>query len=138
MGEGLTTFEDGSLADFVQLGDFFAVKAESRNQWDADFYILQCEEPLHIVSKSFTDSFGETFAVGDSALRGLWYQQVPGKDLKFVLGDNVDNSYYHAASIVHIRFGMTPCEVGKGRSGGARMYLLHEDTLSAIMESLEY
>lgn len=137
MGQGLLEWEDGSLAELIQLGEFFAIKAEEGNKWDVEFYILQCEQPLHVVKKSFEDLYGERFEEGDQALRGLWYQPVPGRETKYVLNDNVAKSYAHVASVVHIRFALTPCEVGKGRSAAARMYTLDADTLAAITGSLD-
>ncbi|CAM6126797.1 unnamed protein product [Calypogeia fissa] len=134
VGEGLTGFEEGSreLAALIQVGDYFAIKADVGNQWNVDFYIVQCEQPVHTVKESFSDCYNEIFVAGDKPLRTVWYQPVPGRDFKYVLSD-IDRSYVHAHSVVHIRFGLIPCEA---RKGSARIYTLHPDTLQAITDSL--
>jgi hypothetical protein len=132
-GKGLSVWKDGTLAELIQVGDYFAVKAKSGNNWGVGFYILQCEEPVHIVNKAFTDEYGEVFVAGDRVLKAIWYQPVQNQDFKYVLDDSVSKSYVHAETIVHIRFGMIPCEAGKG---AARRYSLQPDAWGAIADAL--
>lgn len=85
------------------------------------------------MNKAFEDDYGEVFAVGDKALKALWYMPVKKQDFKYLLDDTISKSYIHASSVIHIRFALIPCEAGKG---AARRYTLQEEALQAITESL--
>ncbi|KAL3683358.1 hypothetical protein R1sor_001380 [Riccia sorocarpa] len=75
-GEGIENqWDEGTLADLVEVRDFFAVEAEWPNDYDAEFWILQCTKPLHVLPHSVTDAYGETHDAGTSVLKGIWYQQ---------------------------------------------------------------
>jgi hypothetical protein len=135
VGEGGSQWEDGSLAELVKLGDFYAVEAEHPNDWSADFYVLQCEEVLHKVEDRFTDGYNVEFAKGDLVLKGRWFQPVPRLQGRYVCNDIAPPSFTHAESIIHIRFAMMPCAVETNRNGGARLYNLEADTIAAITAS---
>lgn len=135
VGEGGSEGEDELLAELIQLGDFYAVQAEQPNNWNVDFYVLQCEEVLHTVANSFTDGYEVEFEKGDLALKGRWFQPIPGWETKFVYNDTAPSSYTHAKCVVHIRFALTPC-AGRGQKGGSRMYYLDPNTVAAIAASL--
>ncbi|CAM6081914.1 unnamed protein product [Calypogeia fissa] len=135
VGEGGKDRE-GSLGELVQVGDFYAVEAALPNKWNASFYIMQCEVPVHSVNESFIDGYDQAFKKGDEVVKGRWFQPQPGRELKYVYNNKSPFGYDDPKSIVHIRFGLTPCEAGKGGKGGARVYLLDGDTFAAISESL--
>ncbi|KAL3684494.1 hypothetical protein R1sor_002516 [Riccia sorocarpa] len=61
---------EGSVADLIEIGDFFAVEAEVPNEFNADFWILQCTKPMYQLSKDHTDAYKCTFYAGDFALKG--------------------------------------------------------------------
>lgn len=134
VGEGGSEWEDGSLAQLLALGDFYAVEAEVPNQWDVEFYICQCEEVVHSVGEAFEDGYGVKFAKNDMAVKGRWFQPVPGRTWKYVYNETAPASYSHANSIVHIRFPVSPCE-SNGR-GGARTYTIDSETVIGITSSL--
>lgn len=138
MGQGEGLLDNMSLPECVQLGDFYACRACQPNQDHIDFYIYQCEEVLHTFTKSFTDGYEVQFKAGDMALMGRWFQPYPGSENKFVFNFASPFSYCHPGEVIHIRFGLTPCEVPKGGKGrGARFYKVDYDTLEAIYESLQ-
>jgi hypothetical protein len=135
VGEGGSQWEDGTLAELVKLGDFFAVEVEHPNDWSADFYVLQCKEALHAVQDRFTDGYNVEFAQGDLVLKGRWFQPVPQLQGRFVCNDIAPPSFAHAKSIIHIRFAMMPCAVETNQNVGTRMYSLDSDTIAAITAS---
>ncbi|KAL3684073.1 hypothetical protein R1sor_002095 [Riccia sorocarpa] len=61
---------EGSVADLIEIVDFFAVEAEVPNEFNVDFWILQCTKPMYQLSKDHTDAYGCTFYAGDFALKG--------------------------------------------------------------------
>ncbi|CAM6127423.1 unnamed protein product [Calypogeia fissa] len=135
VGEGGNNREEGSLGELVQVGEFYAVKAEQPNKWNTSFYIMQCEESVHEVKKDFVDGCDQAFRKGDEVVKGRWFQPQPGRvQLKFVFHDKAPFGYNSPDSIVWIRFGLTPCEVG---NGGHRVYTLDVDTLAAITDALD-
>ncbi|CAM6083796.1 unnamed protein product [Calypogeia fissa] len=138
VGEGVNAWEEGTLADLLQVGDFFAVEASKPNQWNADFYISQCEQPPYTVTKDFVDGYDQAWHKGDFVVKGRWFHPMPGHEGSYVFIDRAPFSYTLADQIVHIRFGLTPCEVTKGRSGGARVYSLDAETQAAIYDSFDH
>jgi hypothetical protein len=135
VGQGGEAWEEGSVAELLQVGDFYAVEAAQPNKWNADFYISQCEKPLHTVERDFVDGYDVAFQKGDLVVKGTWFQPLPGREGRFVCNDLAPSGYNLEKSVVHIRFGLTPCEVAKGGKGGARVYSLDSDTQAAIYES---
>lgn len=138
IGEGEGEVDEGSLAECIKLGDWYACHAHPDNQYGVDFYVYQCEEELEETKEALTDAYGVQFQRGDQALRGRWFQPYPGNKLKFVCNDAAPPSYQHPEEVFHIRFALSPCEVRKGSKGhGPRMYTIDPDTLDAIYESLQ-
>ncbi|CAM6102900.1 unnamed protein product [Calypogeia fissa] len=138
VGEGRNSREEGLLGELVQVGEFYAVKAEQPNKWNTSFYIMQCEESVHEVKKDFVDGYNQAFRKGDKVVKGRWFQPQPRRvQLKFVFHDKAPFGYNSPDSMVWIRFGITPCEVGKGGNGGHRVYTLDVDTLAAITDALD-
>ncbi|KAL3683849.1 hypothetical protein R1sor_001871 [Riccia sorocarpa] len=74
VGQGVD-WSEGSIAELIEVGDFFAVEAEVPNEFNADFWIIQCTKPMYQLEKDHTDDYGCTFYLGDFALKGKWYQQ---------------------------------------------------------------
>ncbi|KAL3694855.1 hypothetical protein R1sor_008506 [Riccia sorocarpa] len=73
-GQGiLDQSDEGTIADLVEVGDFFAVEAEWPNDYSAEFWILQCTKPLHVLADMTTDAYGETHEEGSSVSEGMWY-----------------------------------------------------------------
>jgi hypothetical protein len=137
VGEGADTEDNGLLAELLQLGDFYAIQASKPNQWKADFYIMQCEEKVHIVQKDFLDGYNVPFRKGDKVVKGKWFQPVPGRESRFVATDDAPSGYNLANSVVRIRFGLLPCEIPQGRKGGAQMYSLDTQIQAALYKSFD-
>lgn len=55
VGQGRKAWAQSSLAELLQVGDFYVVQAKKPNEWNVDFYISQCEQTLHIVKEDFED-----------------------------------------------------------------------------------
>lgn len=75
--------EELELADCIE-GDFFAVEPDIKDNFNNDFYILQCEQEVHYCETGFMDSWGEAFQVGKRILKGVWYQKYGGGSIKYV------------------------------------------------------
>ncbi|KAL3701494.1 hypothetical protein R1sor_019516 [Riccia sorocarpa] len=73
VGQGVD-WSEGSIVELIEVGDFFAVEAEVPNEFNADFWIIQCTKPMYQLEKDHTDDYGCTFYSGDFTLKGKWYQ----------------------------------------------------------------
>ncbi|KAL3693313.1 hypothetical protein R1sor_006964 [Riccia sorocarpa] len=123
---------EGSVADLIETGDFFAVEAEVPNEFNADFWILQCTKPMYQLSKDHTDAYGCTFYAGDFALKGKWYQQWGRRSTCYVRYDSSPLSVVRALDVIHIKFALQPT----GVVGGSPSFTLKADTLAEITNSL--
>ncbi|KAL3701692.1 hypothetical protein R1sor_019714 [Riccia sorocarpa] len=133
-GEGIENqWDEGTLADLVEVGDFFAVEAEWPNDYDAEFWILQCTKPLHVLPHSVTDAYGETHDAGTSVLKGIWYQQFGKSPTCFVRYDSALESVVAARQVIHVRFALSPTGVLRNSPS----LKLSNDTLEAILASLQ-
>ncbi|KAL3680960.1 hypothetical protein R1sor_023916 [Riccia sorocarpa] len=133
-GEGIENqWDEGTLIDLVEVGDFFAVEAEWPNDYDAEFWILQCIKPLHVLPHSVTDAYGETHDVGPSMLKGIWYQQFGKSPTCFVRYDSAPESVVAARRVIHVRFALSPTGVLRNSPS----LKLSNDTLEAILASLQ-
>ncbi|KAL3676317.1 hypothetical protein R1sor_026265 [Riccia sorocarpa] len=68
-------WREGSIADLVEVGNFFAVEAETPNEYNVDFWIMQCKKPLYQLEEDHTDDYGNIVYAEDFALKAIWYQQ---------------------------------------------------------------
>ncbi|KAL3699983.1 hypothetical protein R1sor_018005 [Riccia sorocarpa] len=133
-GQGITDqWDEGSLADLVEVGEFFAVEAEWPNDYNAEFWILQCTKPLHVLPHIITDAYGETHDEGSSVLEGIWYQQFGKSPTCFVRYDSAPASVVAAQRVIHARFGLNPTGVLKNNPS----FKLPNDTLEAILAYLQ-
>ncbi|KAL3688230.1 hypothetical protein R1sor_014539 [Riccia sorocarpa] len=123
---------EGSVADLIEIGDFFAVEVEVPNEFNADFWILQCTKPMYQLSKDHTDAYGCTFYAGDFALKGKWYQQWGRRSTCYVRYDSSPLSVVRALDVIHIKFALQPT----GVVGGSPSFILKADTLAEITNSL--
>ncbi|KAL3702355.1 hypothetical protein R1sor_020377 [Riccia sorocarpa] len=125
--------DEGTIADLVEVGDFFAVEAEWPNDYSAEFWILQCTKPLHVLADMTTDAYGETHKEGSSVLEGMWYQQFGKSPTCFVQYPSAPVSVVAAGQVIHVRFALQPTGVLKGSPS----FKLSKDTLEAILDSLQ-
>ncbi|KAL3681663.1 hypothetical protein R1sor_024619 [Riccia sorocarpa] len=131
MGQGVD-WSDGSIAELIEVGDFFAVEAEVPNEFNADFWIIQCTKPMYQLEKDHTDDYGCTFYSGDFALKGKWYQQWGRRSTCFVKYDSSPVSVIRALDVIHIKFALQPT----GVVGGSPSFTLKANTLAEITASL--
>ena len=67
--------KDGaSLANLLEIGDNFALPAQSGNLEGVQFYLLKCIHLKYIVSSQFTCKWGHEFQPGDNVVSGYYYQ----------------------------------------------------------------
>jgi hypothetical protein len=139
VGQGGKAWAQSSLAELLQVGNFYAVRAKKPNEWNADFYISQCEQTLHLVKEDFEDAYKEKFKTGDKAVNGRFFEPRPSNcSMRYVFDDANPFGYNHGHHVVHIHFGLTPCAPGIKRSGVAKFYSLDADTEAAIYESFRH
>ncbi|KAL3691930.1 hypothetical protein R1sor_005581 [Riccia sorocarpa] len=68
-GQGIPDQSDeGTVVDLVEVDDFFAVEAEWPNDYSAEFWILQCTKPLHVLADTTTDAYAEARAEAEKVL----------------------------------------------------------------------
>ncbi|KAL3691754.1 hypothetical protein R1sor_005405 [Riccia sorocarpa] len=133
-GQGIPDQSDeGKIADLVEVGDFFAVEAERPNDYSAEFWILQCTKPLHVLADTTTDAYGETHEEESSVLEGMWYQQFGKSPTCFVQYPSAPVSVVAAGQVIHVRFALQPTGVLKGIPS----FKLSKDTLEGILDSLQ-
>ncbi|KAL3676804.1 hypothetical protein R1sor_026752 [Riccia sorocarpa] len=133
-GQGIgDQWEEGTIADVVEVGDFFAVEAEWPNDFSAEFWILQCRKPLHALVDTITDAYGETHEEGSCVLEGIWYQQFGKSPTCFVRYDSAPLSVVASERVIHVRFALHPT----GVSRNSPSFKLSSDTLGAILASLQ-
>jgi hypothetical protein len=88
VGQGGKAWAQSSLAELLQEGNFYAVQAKKPNEWNADFYISQCEQTLHIVKEDFEDAYKEKFKPGDKAVKGRFFEPRPSNcSMRYVFDD---------------------------------------------------
>ncbi|KAL3686037.1 hypothetical protein R1sor_004059 [Riccia sorocarpa] len=113
-GQGIgDQWVEGTIADVVEVGDFFAVEAEWPNDYSAEFWILQCTKPLHVLADTITDPYGETHEEGSSVLEGIWYQQFGKSPTCFVRYDSSPLSVVAARRVIHVRFALLATGVSR-------------------------
>ncbi|KAL3681044.1 hypothetical protein R1sor_024000 [Riccia sorocarpa] len=135
LGPGLgqaTDWREGSIADLLEVGDFFAVEAEAPNDFNADFWIMQCKKPLYQLEKDHTDEYGNTVYAGDFALKAIWYQQWGRRSTCFIRYAASLESIVKAQDVIHIKFALQP----SGTVSSSPSFTLNGDTLAEITESL--
>ncbi|KAL3678963.1 hypothetical protein R1sor_021919 [Riccia sorocarpa] len=133
-GEGITDrWDERTLADVVEVGDFFAIEAEWPNDYNAKFWVLQCTKPLHVLGHTITDAYGETHDEGSTVLEGIWYQQFGKSPTCFVRYDSAPTSVVAGRRVIHVRFALNPTGVLRNSSS----FKLSSDTLEAILTSLQ-
>ncbi|KAL3697069.1 hypothetical protein R1sor_011145 [Riccia sorocarpa] len=88
-GQGVTEqWDKDDLADLIEVGDFFATEAELGNDYDAEFWIIQCTKIVHALDNIHTDAYGSTHEKGSYVLEGIWYQQYGRSPTCFVRYDS--------------------------------------------------
>ncbi|KAL3676711.1 hypothetical protein R1sor_026659 [Riccia sorocarpa] len=133
-GEGITDrWDEGTLADVVEVGDFFAVEAEWPIDYNAEFWVLQCTKPLHVLGHTITDAYGETHDEESTVLEGLWYQQFGKSPTCFVRYDSAPTSVVAGRRVIHVRFALSPTGVLRNSPS----FKLSSDTLEAVLASLQ-
>ncbi|KAL3696603.1 hypothetical protein R1sor_010679 [Riccia sorocarpa] len=136
LGAGLgqaTDWGEGSIADLVEVGKFFAVEAEASNEFNADFWIMQCSKPLYQLEEDETDDYGNTVYSGDFALQAIWYQQWGRRGTCFIRYGASPESIVRAQDVIHIKFALQPT----GTVSGSPSFTLNADTLAEITLSLK-
>ncbi|KAL3688658.1 hypothetical protein R1sor_014967 [Riccia sorocarpa] len=135
LGPGLgqaTDWREGSIADLLEVGDFFAVEAEAPNDFNADFWIMQCKKPLYQLEKDHTDEYGNIVYAGDFALKAIWYQQWGRRSTCFIRYAASPESIVKAQDVIHIKFALQPT----GTVSSSPSFTLNGDTMAEITESL--
>lgn len=65
--------------------DFFVVEDDPHDDFDEEFYILQCEKEVHYCEAAFVDPWGQAFQVGERVVKGVWYQKFGKGDTHYVM-----------------------------------------------------
>jgi len=82
---GMGSGRNGFAAN-LEVGDNFTIRAKARNEEGADFYILKCLKPLHIVEFDVgLDDWQQYVEVGDEIMIGWYYKQSGWAKTSFVL-----------------------------------------------------
>jgi hypothetical protein len=75
-----------ALAATLEVGDHFAVIIEKGNNEGSIFWILICEEPLHVVEEERKiDSWGQVVFQGEHIVIGKYYKQHGRSSMSYVL-----------------------------------------------------
>ncbi|KAL3688946.1 hypothetical protein R1sor_015255 [Riccia sorocarpa] len=98
-----TDWGEGSIADLVEVGEFFAVEAETPNEFNADFWIMQCSKPLYQLEEDETDDYGNIVYSRDFALHAIWYQQCGRRGTCFIRYGASPESIVRAQDVIHIK-----------------------------------
>ncbi|KAL3683773.1 hypothetical protein R1sor_001795 [Riccia sorocarpa] len=109
------------------------LEAEAPNEFNADFWIMQCSKPLYQLEEDETDDYGNTVYSGDFALQAIWYQQWGRRGTCFIRYGASPESIVRAQDVIHIKFALQPT----GTVGGSPSFTLNADTLAEITLSLK-
>ncbi|KAL3675756.1 hypothetical protein R1sor_025704 [Riccia sorocarpa] len=76
-GQGVTEqWDKDDLADLIEVGDFFAAEAELDNDYDVEFWIIQCTKTMHALENIHTDAYGSTHEKGSYVLEGICVREL--------------------------------------------------------------
>jgi hypothetical protein len=123
---------DNFLVSQLQVGDNFAVPAESGNAEGVDFYIVQCTRPMYTVQEvNLRDAWsGKVVDRGDEFVEGLYYQRKGLKENSYVLLREHGVGFFYSHLILRSKFNMK--EAHLKQKGGTTVYQLSNQTLQRI------
>lgn len=107
-------FEEGDEPDFlaecVELGDQFAVRAEEENEKKRHFFILKCTKVKYTVEERLRDPWneGNFFEPGFSVIAGTYYQQFSKSNNLYVLLDDMPPGIVESHLVRYLKFPMQP------------------------------
>lgn len=94
------------MADDVCVGDNVAIKCETHGE--EEFWILLIDQSAHILDEDVVDGWNQSYFIGDSVVRGFYYEKLrPGSRTYYLLEDHPP-AYAYSHLIVASKFNMPP------------------------------
>ena len=129
-------YDGECMEDLVQPGDNFAVPATEDNDEGVPFYILQCQQPKHILEFDLECVWGGKFQAGDAVISGKYYQKWGRRaSNNYVFLHNSREAFLDANSVLACKFQMIPQQ--HRVKGGDAVYNVPEETVDVINTALE-
>ena len=128
--------DSNELASMLDVGDNFAVKAESDDEEGASFYIVQCFKTLHVVNKDEgPDPYGLKVDQGDEVVLGVYYKQSGRSPTSFVLQSEMGPCFIYSHWVIASKFPMV--QAHHTQKGDKVVYALPQSALEEIESALE-
>jgi hypothetical protein len=128
--------DSNELASMLDVGDNFAVKAESNDGEGASFYIVQCFKRLHVVNKDDgPDPYGLKVEQGDEVVLGVYYKQSGRSPTSFVLESDMGPCFFYSHWVIASKFPMV--QAHHTQKGDRVVYTLPQSALDEIEAALE-
>lgn len=126
------------LAECVEVGDHFAVRAEDENGKARDFFILKCTKVKYTVEQTVLDPWneGQSWEPGFTLMEGTYYFQYSKSPKLYVLLDDKPDGIVEAHLVRYLKF---PMEL-TGRllgTGGKAIYRLPDMAYDACLQACE-
>ena len=125
--------DDNLNAVELQVGDNFAVAAESGNAEGVEFYILQYTKAMYLEKEdTLTDAWKGVTEMGDEVVEGLYYKQQGKSPKSYVLLRDHGVARIFSHLVCHSKFAMSQLQHKQKRQ--TSVYCLSDTTLGHIQE----
>lgn len=130
--------DDNSLAAECQVGDHFAIMADTENPDDdgAEFYVLLCTKPMYVHhGESIRDAWNAVVDDGDEVLEGYYYRQRGRRPNSYVLLQDAGVARVYSHLVCTTKFRMT--QAPHKPKGNVTVFHLSDQTLEHIAVVLQ-
>lgn len=130
--------DDNSLAAECQVGDHFAIVADTENPDDngAEFYVLLCTKSMYVHhGESIRDAWNTTVEDGDEVLEGFYYRQRGRSRNSYVLLRDGGVARVYSHLVCATKFWMT--QAPHKQKGNVTVFHLSDQTLEHIAVVLQ-
>jgi hypothetical protein len=104
--ETLYGFGGEAIIDEVDVGDNIVVPYKSGN--GKQFWLLFCDKAKHIMTKTFTDTYKNTYYEGDEVVCWCWYDLLRSRSRTYFFNDDAQPTYIYSHLVYATKFIMPP------------------------------
>jgi hypothetical protein len=122
-----------AITNGVTIGDNTVMPCESRN--GEQFWLLLCEKPKNMVTKTFNVAYKNTYYEGNSVIQGWYYELIRPQNMTYYFNDNGQHAYVYSHIVCASKFAMPPTL--HTIKGNYPTFELPNDTLQLIEESFK-
>jgi hypothetical protein len=120
-----------TLAAELEIGDCFAILAEPGNSEKANWFILQCTKPMHLVQEEVKeDAWGNQFDQGDEVVEGLYFQQKGIKENSYIFLRDKGTACVYSHHVCANKFAMVQAQ--HKQKGNVSVYQLSDTKVAQL------